>query len=178
MVASAGLMSCGGRAADGPEPEGDEPSESEPTDNPPAMSIGPRRETCADNPLLAECPRAYDDCQDNPLSDRCASAPDDITPREEPLIVVFAENVLASHCAGCHGPALTESQASASINYITNWDRLIEVGLIRRCSPARSRIIRLMREGDMPPASSSLPPASDGDIALVADAINFGCGGE
>jgi hypothetical protein len=177
MLASAGFLSCGGRAADGPEPEGDEPSDLEPTDDPPAMIIGPRRETCADNPLLADCPRPVDVCRDNPLSAGCASAPDDIAPPEKPLVIAAAENVLANNCAGCHGPVLTESQASASINYITDWDRLIEASLIRRCSPERSRLIRLMREGDMPPPQSGLPPVSDGDIDLVADATNFGCGG-
>jgi hypothetical protein len=178
MVASAGLMSCGGRAADGLEPEEDEPSQSEPIDDPRAMIIGPRRETCADNPLLAECPRADDVCRDNPLSAGCASAPESEFPSEQELLFAAAENVLATYCGACHGPALTENQASASINYINDWRQLIEVGLIRPCSPERSRIIRLMRAGDMPPATSGVPRVPDPDIDVVADTINFGCNGE
>jgi hypothetical protein len=142
------------------------------------MIIGPRRETCADNPLLADCPRAYDVCRDNPLSAGCASAPEDVTPPEEPLIVVVAENTLATYCAACHGAPLTESQASAGINYITDWSLLIEAGLIQPCSPARSRIIQLMREGDMPPATSGVSRVPEPDIDVIADAIDFGCKGE
>jgi hypothetical protein len=173
----AGHLSCGGRAADGLEPEEVAPSQSEPIDDPRAMIIGPRRETCADNPLLAECPRADDVCRDNPLSAGCASAPEDVTPVEE-LRIAAAENVLATYCGACHGPALTENQASASINYINDWRQLIEVGLIEPCSPERSRIIRLMRAGDMPPAASGVPRVPDPDIDVVADTIDFGCNGE
>jgi mono/diheme cytochrome c family protein len=141
------------------------------------MIIGPRRETCADNPLLADCPRAYDVCRDNPLSAGCASAPEDVIPADE-LSIAAAENVLTTYCAACHGPALTEDQASASINYINDWRRLIRVGLIERCSPERSRIIRLMREGDMPPATSGVPSLPDAEIDLVAATIELGCNGE
>jgi hypothetical protein len=177
MVASAGLMSCGGRAADSLEPEASEPSDSESADNPPAVIIGPRRETCADNPLLAECPRAYDVCRDNPQNAGCAAAPEQDYTAEE-LIVAAAENILLSHCGGCHGPALTESQASDSINYINDWSRLLQVGLIERCAPERSRIIRLIRAGEMPPPSAALSPVLDVETEMIAAAIDFGCGGE
>src|SRR5688572_18419146 len=83
----------------------------------------PERETCEDNPLLADCPLPADDINGDPLPPREDPAP---TPSDEPndgqsaedLARAAAENVLASRCGGCHGPALTPAQASAGMNYI------------------------------------------------------------
>jgi hypothetical protein len=52
---------------------------------------------------------------------------------------------------------------------------MLEDGLIVTCSPERSRIVILMRAGDMPPASSGLPPVPDADIDVVTDAIDLDC---
>jgi hypothetical protein len=172
---SPALWSCGGLAADGPEPNEIASGVFEPGDAPPQV-IRPRRETCADNPLLAECERPDDPCRDNPLSSGCSSAPDPDIPPEEPLALAAARNVLLSHCGQCHGPPLTEAQASANINYIDDWSRLLEAGLIERCSPERSFIIALMRAGSMPPAGAGLGFVSDGDIVVIERAIDFDCG--
>jgi hypothetical protein len=175
-VSSCGGLAADGLAAEGLEPERSGPSVSQPAD--PPEIVRPRRETCEDNPLLAECPQPYDACRENPQSSACSSAPEPDSPDVEgPFVIAAAQNVLSSYCGACHGAALTELQASASINYIDDWNRLLETGLIERCSPRRSRIVVVMRSGEMPPAGSSLPPVSDADIGVVEDAIDFDCSG-
>lgn len=177
---SATLSSCGGRAADGLDPDEGVPIESEPADDPPGW-VGIDRETCEDNPLLAGCELPADYCRDNPTSPGCSSAPDPDMPSEDipedDLLLprAAAANVLLADCGGCHGPALTPMQASGAINYIDDWNRLLRVGLIERCSPERSRVVLLMRRGEMPPASSGLPAVTEADIAVVENAIEFEC---
>lgn len=176
-LSSCGGLAADGLAADGLEPEGSGPSAVEPAD--PPEIVRPRRETCEDNPLLAECPQPNDVCRENPRSSACSSAPEPDSPdAEEPFVIAAAQNVLSSYCGACHGRALTELQAAASINYIDDWSRLLEAGMIERCSPRRSRIVVVMRSGSMPPAGSGLPPVSDVDIGVVEDAIDFDCNGE
>ena len=175
ITLSAGLSSCGGRAADDLEPDGSGPSGFDPSDAPTEI-VRPRRETCQDNPLLAECPRPYDYCRENPQSSGCSSAPEpESSDVDGPFAIAAAQNVLSSYCGACHGPALTELQASAGINYIDDWSELIATGLIERCSPERSRIVVVMRTGRMPPPGSDRPPVSDADIGAVVDAIDFDC---
>lgn len=175
ITLSAGLWSCGGRTAEEDEADGSEPSVSEPADTLPTF-VRPRRETCADNPLLAECPRASDPCDENPSGAGCSPAPVlESSGGKGPDDILAAENVLASYCGACHGSALTEMQASDSINYIDDWSRLLESGLIERCAPERSRIVVVMRTGSMPPASSDIPAVSDPDIGAIVTAIDFDC---
>ncbi len=183
---SCGLSACGGRATDGlhPEANGDESTpgdelmpmdERERTDD--VGLVRPVRETCADNPLLAGCLPASTGAgsPSRPMVDDGEGE----EPLEElPSYVHSAQNVLAAHCAACHGPALTPAQSSAGINYIDDWDRLIEVGLIERCAPARSRVVVLMRTGNMPPAMSGLLPVPEQDIAAVMEAIELDCADE
>ena len=126
------------------------------------------RETCADNPLLAGCPSASPAAVPPPVEV-------EVEDEEEPQFGLSAENVLASHCGACHGPALTPAQASAGINYIDDWDRLIETGLIERCAPGRSPIVQVMRNGEMPPAGSGLSPVPDRDVEVVMEAIELDC---
>ena len=171
---SAALSACGGRATDGLGPDADGPVISEPDDEEPS-TVRPRRETCADNPLLAGCPYASTGGSSS-VSPAEPVAPPENSPDVVPqYLAAAAENVLASNCGGCHGGALTESQASATINYIDDWDRLIQTGLIVPCSPRRSRIIQVMRNGDEPPPASGVGPVTDSDIGVVIDAIEFGC---
>jgi hypothetical protein len=173
--ASAGLSSCGGRAADALEAE---PSAFEPDEDPTEL-VEIHRETCEDNPLLAGCPRPADFCRENPRSGACSSAPEPDLPAEDPtegeLLVAAARNVLLSYCGGCHGSVLTPAQAPGSFNFIDDWSRLVRAGYIERCSPERSRLIVLMREGDMPPRTSLLPPVLDSDIDVVEQAIDVDC---
>jgi hypothetical protein len=70
---------------------------------------------------------------------------------------------------------LTPAQASARINYIDDWDRLMRVGLIEECSPEGSRVVEVMRTGEMPPPGSGLPPVTDGDVGVVVQAIEIEC---
>jgi hypothetical protein len=167
--ASAGLWSCGGRATDGGmELEGSAPDVAIPFEEP-ASFVTPVRETCDDNPLLAECPSGSTGASSP------TSAVERETIPEEPLYIAAARNVLMSHCAACHSSVLSESQASANINYIDDWQRLIEAGLIQECSPPRSRIIQVMRTREMPPPQSGWSPVPEAEIEFVVQAIELDC---
>jgi mono/diheme cytochrome c family protein len=88
------------------------------------------------------------------------------------LAKAAAENVLASNCGQCHGPALTRAQAQGGINFIDDTDALVQVELIVPLSSATSRIIVVMRDGSMPPSALGLPPVTEADIATVAQYID------
>jgi mono/diheme cytochrome c family protein len=137
----------------------------------------PIRETCEDNPLLAGCDLPEEDIDGNPIPDREEPAPSQGNdPNDEPsaedLARAAAENVLASNCGGCHGPALTPLQASAGMNYIDDLERLADEGKIIPLNSAGSRVIERMREGSMPPPQSLQDKVSDADINIVAQFID------
>jgi mono/diheme cytochrome c family protein len=127
------------------------------------------RETCEDNPLLADCPYS------NMGTPTPAPVEPETIPDDEPQFIAAAQNVLSTNCGGCHGSALTEAQALGAINYIDDWDELIQAGLVEECSPGSSPIIGIMRSGEMPPAASGLNAVSDADISVVANAIELSC---
>jgi mono/diheme cytochrome c family protein len=135
--------------------------------------VRPVRETCEDNPLLAGCPYAGTG-SGSPPPDQPVEIPDPMETPEESLDIAIARNVLLTNCGACHGSALTKDQASGGINYIDIWSELIRAGLIATCSD-NSRIIRVMRRGDMPPPVSGLPAVPDVEIELVARAIDREC---
>jgi mono/diheme cytochrome c family protein len=155
-------LACGSDS--GNENEGDEP-------------IVPERETCEDNPLLADCPLPETDINDNPIPDRPAPTPDPggdpgAEPSPEELARAAAENVLASRCGGCHGPALTPAQASAGMNYIDDIQKLADEGKIIPLNSTQSRVIERMRDGSMPPTQSQLDKVPEADINIVAQFID------
>src|SRR6185436_7654324 len=106
-----------------------------------------KRETCADNALLVECATT-------------AAPTVDVGPaKSDPaaLAKAAAENILASNCGQCHGPALTVEDARAGMNYINDIDKLVQTGKIVPLDSANSRIVQRMIRGEMPPVSSGLP---------------------
>ncbi|MEO8180185.1 MAG: hypothetical protein ABI895_15220 [Deltaproteobacteria bacterium] len=135
---------------------------------PPAnlVDVVPVVETCADNPLLAGCtpasagPAVVTPRNNNPPSDEAA------------LSKAAAENVLASNCGQCHGPALTPQQAQAGMNYINDIDELVKTGKIVPLNSAGSRIVQRMVRREMPPVSSGLPAVTDADITVVSQYID------
>jgi len=131
----------------------------------------PPQETCADNPLLAGCPTAVS----TPAPGTAGTKPTPATPNaNDPaaLAKAAAENVLASNCGQCHGPALTEQQAQAGMNYINDIDKLVSTGKIVPLDSAGSRIIQRMVKGEMPPINSGLPRVTEADISTVAQYID------
>jgi mono/diheme cytochrome c family protein len=170
MALSAVLLACGGRAADGLEPEVSAPGTSS-TDDEPTV-VRPVRETCEDNPLLAGCPFASTGAATPPPSPPATPEP---IPDDEPQYITRARFILTAYCGGCHGASLTEAQALGGINYISDWEQLIEAGLIDLCSPESSRVVVVMRTGEMPPAASGLDAVSDADIHVVEEGIELDC---
>lgn len=182
IAASVGWLSCGGRAADGPGLDGSLPGVVAPGDDDPGDDgiVRPMRETCEDNPLLAGCPYSNGGSSSGgPLPPPPPDSPPNYEEYEdeEEFVIAAAENVLASYCGACHGSALTEAQASAAINYVDDWDELVEEGLVQRCWPERSRVIEVMRSGRMPPAESGLAVVPEAEINFVANAIEVDCDG-
>jgi mono/diheme cytochrome c family protein len=143
----------------------------------------PVRETCEDNPLLANCELPEEDNDGNAIPPRNdpapAPGPDGEEEEEEggtpaDLARAQAENILASRCGGCHGPNLTPQTASAGMNYIDNIDRLVEEGKIRPLDSNGSRIIERMRAGQMPPVPAEPVPVNEiNTVAQFIDNPNF-----
>jgi mono/diheme cytochrome c family protein len=125
-------------------------------------------ETCDDNPLLAGCP-PVDNGGDNggpgPVEEPAGETPAD-------LARAAAANILESNCGGCHGPALTPEQAFAGMNYIDDFDQLVENNKVQPLNSAGSRIIQRMRSGEMPPPNANQDRVSDQEIDVVASFID------
>jgi len=132
-----------------------------------------QRETCDDNPLLAECLAAAP----APSASSAGAGPAraaTTAPKSDPaaLAKAAAENVLASNCGQCHGPALTPDQAKAGMNYINDIDQLVATGKIVPLDSAGSRVVQRMLKGEMPPVDSGLPRVTDADVETVASYID------
>jgi len=132
----------------------------------------PAQETCADNPLLAGCSAAVTApaAASQPGTSPASATPNTSDPAA--LAKAAAENVLAANCGQCHGPALTEQQAQAGMNYINDIDKLVSTGKIVPLDSAGSRVIQRMVKGEMPPVSSGLPSVTEADINTVAQYID------
>jgi serine/threonine-protein kinase len=139
------------------------------TNAPPVVDVVPPVETCADNPLLAGCTPATPTPVSTPAGGGRNPAP---LGDEAALAKAAAENVLASNCGQCHGPALTPQQAQAGMNYINDIDELVKTGKIVPLNSAGSRIIQRMVRREMPPVSSGLPAVTDADITTVSQYVD------
>jgi len=159
-------LACGSDSGGG----SDEPSTPTETPDVPTDVV---RETCDDNPLLAGCEAEIPDTDINGTPTTPNTPPPDVdTSSPEALARAQAQNILASNCGQCHGPALTPAQASAGMNYINDMDQLAENNKLVPGNSAGSRIIQRMREGSMPPLNSGKPKVSDADIDVVAQFID------
>jgi mono/diheme cytochrome c family protein len=163
-------LACGSDSKDGEGGDDPSPVAETPVDTAPAVV---ERETCADNPLLVGCAatRPEVDINNEPIDPPADNGPPQNRDNPAELARAQAQNILASNCGQCHGPALTPQQASAGMNYIDNIDRLVEEGKIVPLSSASSRIIQRMREGSMPPFATGRT-VSDSDIDTVAQFID------
>jgi hypothetical protein len=82
------------------------------------------------------------------------------------------ESILESNCGACHGHVLTVEDASGGINYIDELELLTDNGLVAPLSSADSRVIQVIRSGEMPPPGSGPPPVSDEEIDFIAGYID------
>jgi len=142
---------------------------------PPKLVDVQREDPCA-NPLNAECPsnQPSNDVGRDPSTGPGTNAggpADKATPPAD-LDKAAAENVLKSACGYCHGPALTQAQAQAGMNFIDDIDKLVETGKILPMNSAGSKVIQRMVRGQMPPPGSGYPLVPKADIDLVAAYID------
>jgi mono/diheme cytochrome c family protein len=129
-----------------------------------------KRDTCEDNPLLAECQPEKPDVTPGETDTTDPSVNNEASELE--LARAAAENVLRVNCGGCHGPQLTTATARAGMNFIDDIDELVSQGKITPLDADNSPVVRRMREGSMPPLGTSGPRPSDRDIAVVADFVD------
>jgi mono/diheme cytochrome c family protein len=159
-------LACGGDSGSDNNADPATPPNATPAPVGDIVPAAPQRETCDDNPTLAECAPA---AAPTPAAPGAAPA---AAPGPEELARAQATNILASNCGQCHGPALTPVQASAGMNYIQDMDQLAATGKLIPGNSNGSRIIQRMREGSMPPLTSGKPKVSDQEIDVVAQFID------
>jgi len=140
----------------------------------PEVVARPPAQTCEDNRLLAECQDALPDTDidGNDIKVPDSSPPDDGEDSAEVAARDAVENILASNCGQCHGPALSEADAANGMNYIQDLDRLAEEEKLIPGDSANSLIIKRMRAGEMPPRNQGKTPVKPQDIDLVANFID------
>jgi hypothetical protein len=132
----------------------------------------PREDPCA-NPLNAGCGNDPDPVIDTSTGNGTGTGTGN---NAEPLSQAAldkaaAENVLASRCGYCHGPALKD-QAEAGMNYIDDIDQLVEKGKILPLNAAGSPLVQKMVRGLMPPPGSGYPLPTAAEIDVVVSYIN------
>ncbi|HUH02000.1 MAG TPA: c-type cytochrome domain-containing protein [Kofleriaceae bacterium] len=68
--------------------------------------------------------------------------------------------VLARHCAGCHGgPAAGSDAGRGGFDAVTNVARMIELALLVPGDPEASEVYQRVRDGEMPPAAVTARPS-------------------
>jgi serine/threonine-protein kinase len=154
---------------------GSDDENNDPVTGPDDVAAEPDRDTCEDNPYLAECeppPPVATDPGLEPGKEPAEPPPGVEEDRVYLEAKALAENVLKSNCGGCHGTQLTPETARARMNYIDSIDKLIENDKLIPGQAEESIVIRRMRLGEMPPAAEGFPPVADADINVVANFIN------
>jgi len=85
-----------------------------------------------------------------------------------------AVNIMSAYCANCHGPDAAEPAPSGPSDP-TDFNGMIDDGLVIDCNAEGSPVIRSMRAGEMPPLDYLGFPATEPDIDTVASFIEFLC---
>jgi mono/diheme cytochrome c family protein len=76
-----------------------------------------------------------------------------------------------ANCGACHGPDAPVA-GSGGIRFIGDLDALVAAGLIVPLSSAASPIVRVMRDGSMPPPSAGRFPVTNADLQIVVEYID------
>ncbi len=158
---------------------GSEDSQNSPT--PPPQDIRPPAEDPCANPLAATCPTAPVN-QTPPVDNNEGNngggnnggggGNDSKPPSEQELDRAAVENILQANCGYCHGPALTQAQAKAGMNFIDDIDALVTAGKIIPMDSANSPVVKRMVRGEMPPPGSGYQPVTEADVDKVAAFID------
>jgi len=159
----AGALSCGGRV--GEESSNPEPSSAAPRTVPATPPSYPNSRPQGSSPPSPPSVGAP------PSMGPVATPPVPQPPEWFELERAAAENILLVNCGVCHGPA-APAATSGAIRFINDIDRLVDAGLIVPLSSATSLLIAVMRNGSMPPPSSSDPLLTEADIDFIARYID------
>jgi mono/diheme cytochrome c family protein len=89
---------------------------------------------------------------------------------DAPPAALKAKDVLAAHCASCHG---TDGKAKGGFAYVLDRERLVTRQKIVPGKPAESELFERARNGEMPPAGVKRRP-SEAEIAVLKQWIEAG----
>jgi hypothetical protein len=143
------------------------PSESGPS------PVPQKKESCAENPLLAMC-----------VSSTPAPSPVPAEPLAVPALgppaaseLVRVESVLAERCGNCHGGEPTPERCGTcdGMYYVENLRRLIEAGDVSPCNWRGSLVYRRINDGSMPPPSSGQSGLTASEQKLVGNFVDGMC---
>jgi len=162
-LAAWAALACGS-GSDGDAP----PSVAPPVESDPI----PAGDACTSNAPAADCANSDPD-EASPSSPSESDDETSVDASEDWAVARSrVESILATHCGACHGHLLTVEDASGGINFIDELDALTENGLLMPLSSANSRILQVMRSGEMPPPGSGPPPVSEVELEFVAAYID------
>ena len=81
-----------------------------------------------------------------------------------------AQDILRKNCAKCHGP---DSTGEGNMRYILDAKRLIESKKILPGDSAKSKLLKLIRAGEMPPEDETVRPSKE-EIAVLEQWVKAG----
>ncbi len=164
--AAALALACGSDDNNQPKDNGDK-------DKPAPTEIRPADEDPCANPLAATCPTApinQPKADPGPGTGGTTNIPKD-KPQQD-LDKAAVENALQANCGYCHGPALTQAQAQAGMNYIDDIDALVKNGKIIPLNSGGSPLVQKIKSGAMPPPSSGYAQLTDADVDKIVSFID------
>ena len=81
-----------------------------------------------------------------------------------------AQGILERNCGKCHGQAGTNA---GGVNYILDVKKLVEKKRVVPGDPAKSRLVRLVSDGEMPPEDEKVRPSKE-DLATLEKWVRAG----
>jgi serine/threonine-protein kinase len=90
--------------------------------------------------------------------------------KADPLLARKALDILRKHCSKCHGP---DSTGEGNMRYILDARELVAKKKVISGDPVKSRLLKLVRAGEMPPEEEKGRPSKE-EIALLEQWVKAG----
>jgi mono/diheme cytochrome c family protein len=164
MVAALLTTDCGGRATDGALAELQWP----PPESSPGFPPRPARPTSGGEPPSTDQPVQI--IPPRPVDGMPMALPPRITEREWAYARDQVKEILARHCGSCHGRSDVDGPPG-ELEFIDDFDRMVELGIIVPLRSDRSPLIEVMLDGSMPPPGVAPRPLR-GNIDAIAQFID------
>ncbi len=153
-----------------PEPGGEDP----PTRMAPGGDPGTEEPPPDDGTPAVDCAATPDaeGCQPEPSN----QGPPDVGEsggNEVELLIGNFEATLTQYCGSCHGAdAREKGSVQGNFDFVDEYDRLLESGLVIPGDAQESLVIRRILDGTMPPPSSDVPKPTEDVLDQVQAFIN------